>query len=292
MLATATRVIQPPRSSSVFHQMIFAAALAAGLSLGARPALPQSAPQAAIDELRLKVHESPSDPLAYYHLAVALYHSEAHNGLGVIFDQQGKLQEALQEFREAVKTDPDDAEARYNLGLALVRISKDYQQARTELEQAVRLNPKMGKAHYQLGRVYENLGEPAQARREFEQAIALNAEDSKAYFALANLSRKQGDRAAAKAYLAQFNQLKQREMNRDLATREYRSGTLLAQRKEWDRAIEQFRKALELNPGLNVARFNMAGALPEKDDLESAARELRQVVQSSPNGPKHGMNWE
>jgi Flp pilus assembly protein TadD len=37
-----------------------------------------------------------------------------------------------------------------------------------------------------------------------------------------------------------------------------------------------------LNPALNVARFNLAGALREKGDLENAARELRQVAQSSP----------
>jgi tetratricopeptide (TPR) repeat protein len=145
MLAVATGVIQPPRSSSVFHQMIFAAALAAFLFSAASPARPQSSPQASIDELRLKVHESPSDPLAHYQLAVALYHqgrmsgaaqefqkalelrpdlAEARNDLGIIWGQEGKPQEALQEFQEAVKLNPHYFEARYNLALALLRAGK------------------------------------------------------------------------------------------------------------------------------------------------------------------------
>jgi tetratricopeptide (TPR) repeat protein len=212
-----------------------------------------------LDKLCRKVEERPSDPLTHYHLATALYHygklsaaatefqkalalqpglAEAHNDLGVILDQQGKPQEPLQEFGEAVKANPDNPEARYNLGLAFARTSKDYQQARTELEQAVRLNSQMGKAYYELGGVYEDLGDATHARREFEQAIALNAEDSEAHYALASLLRREGDRAASEAHLARFNQLKEQETKRDFATRAYRSGTLLAQRKEWDRAIE------------------------------------------------------
>lgn len=44
------------------------------------------------------------------------------------------------------------------------------------------------------------------------------------------------------------------------------------QQREFDRAIEQSRKALELDPGYSIARYNLAYALEEVGDLEEATR--------------------
>jgi signal transduction histidine kinase len=49
-------------------------------------------------------------------LALRADFAPAHNNLGVLYEQQGRHEEALQEFREAVLADPDYERAYHNLG--------------------------------------------------------------------------------------------------------------------------------------------------------------------------------
>ena len=108
-----------------------------------------------------------------------------------------------------------------------------------------------------MGLVYRHNGDVSRARRELEQAIKLDPEDKEARYALASLLKSSGDLQAATAQFAQVQQLNQQEVSRDLALGANRAGTLMAQKKEWDGAIDQFRRALQLKPGLAEARFNL-----------------------------------
>ena len=45
--------------------------------------------------------------------------AEAHNNLGVLLQEQGKLYEAEKSHRKAIELKPDYAEAHYNLGVLL-----------------------------------------------------------------------------------------------------------------------------------------------------------------------------
>ncbi len=54
-------------------------------------------------------------------LSADLYHGPAHNNLGVIYLEQGKLYEAASEFEWARKLMPGHPDPRLNLGLALER---------------------------------------------------------------------------------------------------------------------------------------------------------------------------
>lgn len=105
MLATRTRIILG-WAEFLFLRSIFAAALAGFLSFAASSACPQGPPPASIDELRLKVQQSPSDPLAHFHLGAALFH-------------QGRINDAAQEFHQALTLRPGLAEAHNDLGIIL-----------------------------------------------------------------------------------------------------------------------------------------------------------------------------
>jgi Flp pilus assembly protein TadD len=118
-------------------------------------------------------------------------------------------------------------------------------------------------AHYELGLAVEREGDLARAEAEFRQAVALDPKDRKAHLALASLLRRRGDTQGAQSEFSVAKQLDQQEVNSDLARGADRAGVLLAEQKQWSAAIEQFQKALQLQPNIGEARFNLAGALLE-----------------------------
>ncbi|WP_141699691.1 tetratricopeptide repeat protein, partial [Nostoc sp. KVJ20] len=64
----------------------------------------------------------------------------AHNNLGRVRYNQGKLEEAISAYQRALQIDPNNATAHYNLGNALYDQGK-VKEAIAELEIAVRLEP-------------------------------------------------------------------------------------------------------------------------------------------------------
>ena len=65
-------------------------------------------------------------------------HAEAHSKLGLVFAQQGRVQDALAELHIAVEVEPGYAEARQNLAMALY-LAGETAKAREQLQEAQRL---------------------------------------------------------------------------------------------------------------------------------------------------------
>jgi Flp pilus assembly protein TadD len=71
-------------------------------------------------------------------LALDAHYAEAHNKLGLLFAQQGRVKDALAQLNVAVADEPDYAEARQNLAMALY-LAGETAKAREQLEAARRL---------------------------------------------------------------------------------------------------------------------------------------------------------
>ena len=206
--------------------------------------------------------------------------SEALNDLGVILDRLGRHEEALESFRRAARCDPKNVEAGYNYAVSLLNRGA-YKEAQSEFERVIHLSPRMSKAHDQLGRVYARMGDAHSARIQFEQAISMDPQNADARYSLAQLLRKAGDTSGAAGQLSEFERLKQEQSRRDDANRSFRAGTLMAEHQDWANAIQQLRRAVQLNPELTVARFNLAGALRESGDIVGALEQFQLVVRDS-----------
>jgi tetratricopeptide (TPR) repeat protein len=99
----------------------------------------------------------------------------AHNNLGMIFMNQGRLEDAVTHFKEAVLDKPDLAEAYYNCGIALLRLNRP-KEAIACNQEALRIRPNYPKAAALLVAVYNDLGiEAAQAGRLDESIRNFNA---------------------------------------------------------------------------------------------------------------------
>jgi tetratricopeptide (TPR) repeat protein len=71
-----------------------------------------------------------------------------HNGLGNVFFNQGKYQEAANQYNEALRINPNYAEARYNIGNAYLMVGNRWL-ALEEYEILKRMNPNLANALYQ-----------------------------------------------------------------------------------------------------------------------------------------------
>jgi Flp pilus assembly protein TadD len=93
--------------------------------------------------------------------------AEKHFRLGFSHQDQGNLDQAIEEYEKAVELNPSHLKARMNLGAAYMRQEK-YDQAIEEFSTVVKLNYYHANAHYNLGYIYSLKGEKEKAQEELK----------------------------------------------------------------------------------------------------------------------------
>jgi tetratricopeptide (TPR) repeat protein len=107
----------------------------------------------------------------------------AHNDLGSIRFDQGRLAEATAEFRAAIRLNPHYPEAYNNLGVALDQ-GGHHAEALDAYRQALAVKPDYAEAHCNLGNVYLETGHPAQAMAEYDRALQFKEPFAEAHYNL------------------------------------------------------------------------------------------------------------
>jgi Flp pilus assembly protein TadD len=97
----------------------------------------------------------------------------AHNGVGLHYFKQGRVDEAVRQYAAALQMNPLYDAAHSNLGRALAG-QRRYDEAVTHFETALSLRPDDVKTRNNLGNVLAQQGRHAEAVREFEEALRLN----------------------------------------------------------------------------------------------------------------------
>lgn len=106
----------------------------------------------------------------------------AHFNLARIYERQGKIEEAIDEYKLALDIRPDYVDAHYNLGLLYL------QQGRTDLAikkftEATRLSPDIAVYYRTLGVAYVQAGRPQEARKAFEKVLSMESSGEQAEYA-------------------------------------------------------------------------------------------------------------
>ena len=94
---------------------------------------------------------------------------EAHNLLGVAFDQKGMAERAQESYARAVKAEPEDAQTLNNLGFSLYQ-SGNYRAAIDKLKRAARLAPNDDRILNNLGLALCRMGKFDDAFKNFARA--------------------------------------------------------------------------------------------------------------------------
>ena len=103
-----------------------------------------------------------------------------HYNLGNVYTEQGKIDEAINEYRMAVQLNPNDAKAHNNLGLSYEHQGR-INEALDEYQAALKLKPDNAIFHYNLGNMYAQQGKIDEAINEYRIALQLNPNHAKAH---------------------------------------------------------------------------------------------------------------
>ncbi len=92
---------------------------------------------------------------------------------GILAEQAGRCERAVELLSKAVAVNPNVAEAHYNHGVALGGV-RQYEEAVASYERAIALKPDYADAYFNRGVALAELGRPVQAVESYDRAIAFN----------------------------------------------------------------------------------------------------------------------
>lgn len=103
----------------------------------------------------------------------------AHNNLGSILGQEGRLSEAIEQFQQTLAINPNYAIAHNNMGLALARLDRG-SEAIEQYELAIKIRPDFTDAHNNLGYALARDHRASEAIRQYELSLQIDPNNASA----------------------------------------------------------------------------------------------------------------
>lgn len=208
----------------------------------------------------------------------------AHFNLGMVYKDQKKWPEAVTAFSEALKYEGDNTNYRYELANAYQQAGR-LESARTEFEATLKLDNRLYKAHYQMAMVLQALEKFAEADQEYRKAIELNPRFPQPFVRLGNLYLDNDyDQEAAQVFRAGIKII---DTDADLHNG---LGEALRKLKQYEGAVPEFKRAMELSSGdVTMAIYNLGMTYKAMDDRKNAKEWLQKFVASG--GGKGGADY-
>jgi tetratricopeptide (TPR) repeat protein len=178
--------------------------------------------------------------------------------LARVLAASGAEQEALPLFRRSVELDPDWAVGHLQLAAALARATR-HAEARDAYDRALELDPASTAARLGRAEVLLEISRPAAATEDLEAVLRSEPDNARASLRLGEARQRLGEADAA---LAAFEvALKGRLEPLERTAALLGAGNLLVESGDLDAAVERYREALKLTPGLDPAESNLAAVL-------------------------------
>jgi len=171
--------------------------------------------------------------------------SLAHFNLGVLYEDQDKLEEAEAAWKKAIEVDPDHAAAHYNLGV-LYKDQDKLEEAEAEYLKAIEVDPDLADAHHNLGVLYKDQDKLEEAEAAWKKAI---------------------------------------EVDPDLAAAHNNLGVLYKDQGKLEEAEAEYLKAIEVDPGLAAAYINLVLIYRMQSQLKKAESTYQVLINIKPNDP-------
>jgi len=168
--------------------------------------------------------------------------AKEHFQKGVEYSRAEKVDLAILEYRKALEFDPNLSLAHVNIGMSYIQ-KKDFDTAVQELKKAIQKEPKLKIAHFNLWWAYRQQGKHDKGISELKTIIAVDPNESNAYQDLGDsyLSDKKMIPEAINAYTQGLSRSK------ESVSLHQKLGKAYELNQQWDKAIEQFQQAIDLN---------------------------------------------
>ncbi len=175
----------------------------------------------------------------------------AHNNLGTLLAQQGRLKDAVYHFSEALRINPEHAGAHLNMGIALDTLGK-YDEAIQHFSDVLRIKPDSAEAHINIGLTLYNLGKLNEAVRHFSEALRINPESAQVHVSIGNALDNMGSSKEAVLHYLKALQIKP-----DYAEANMNLGITLMKQGNFKDAGRHFSEVLRIKPGYKDAEANL-----------------------------------
>jgi tetratricopeptide (TPR) repeat protein len=233
----------------------------------------------AIEEYRLAIE---SDPGSEY----------LTSGLAELYAKTGRIRDAVLEAQDIIKRDPNNLEAHKLLGRIYLRSLGDDQGggsanssngsenvlklAIEQYEEIVKLEPDSVDNHLLLGRLYRLNNDLQKAEGEFKIAVKLDPSSEDAVTTLALLYTEEGDSTRAAQVLSSVPDASRSAKLYSVM------GYTYEQQKEYKKAIDAYRKAIELDRDNLDAIRGLAQNLLNDGQTDAALEQYKIIAEANP----------
>lgn len=145
------------------------------------------------------------------------------------------------------------------------------------------VHPEWADVHFKLARAYEAKGSHGKAISEYKKAISINPDYIDACRCLGELYSDEGFYNEA---IEQFNIVLNKKIRFDYADIHRNKGFALEKIGKEEQAIEEYKKALEINPDYSEANFNMAKIHYRKKSFKKALEYISRAIKRSPGNKR------
>jgi protein O-mannosyl-transferase len=212
-----------------------------------------------------------SEALYEHALAVTSGNYIAHANLGNLFEDEGKLDAAANEFQQVIPLVPKIGKAYNDLG-KVYALQGRMEEATEMFSNAVRLNPGLAQARWNLGSAWLQKGMVAKGLAEMKSGVALSPDDVEAHRKLADALLKLGKSAEAMPYCEMVVKAEPKD-----ARAHFVLGQAHLEQKQLEEATANFKEAVRLAPEAQQALNALAWvyATSSRADMRNGPEAVR-----------------
>ncbi len=205
-------------------------------------------------------------------LQIAPHLGPAYNNLGALYLRQKEYKKAADVLEKGLKIDPTMSSASALLGISLYEMG-EYAGARRRLETALRANPKDDNAELFLSNDLIKLNEWDSAAAHLRQLAQRQPNNQEIWYLLGKVHMKLSEQALAKLNEIDPNSVWVHEV----------SGEIMESMKNYDGALLEYKKAVEIAPQQPGFHYALANAYWSLQSWDGATQQFREELAIDPS---------
>ena len=196
----------------------------------------------------------------------------AYNNLGALYLKQGQFEQAAQVLEQGLKINPRMISALALSGIAEYNLGR-YDEARTHLEAALRANPQDANAESYLASTLMKSGDLEDAAKCLEKVTQRNPTNQEALYNLGKVYMQLSQKALGKLNQIDPNSYFVHEI----------SGEIMESMQNYDGALVEYKKAVEMEPKRSGAHLRLATAYWSLRMWKPAEEQFRAELENDPS---------
>lgn len=204
-------------------------------------------------------------------LKVAPHLGPAYNNLGALYLRQRQYTKAIAILKQGLEVDRSMYSATILLGIAYYEAG-DYKEARQPLEAAVRANPKDNNAELYLAKDLIKLEDFDPAAMHLQELTKREPKNQEIWYMLGNVYMRLSEAALAKVDAIDPDSVLSHEIR----------GDVMASMKNFDGALVQYKKAVDLAPQQSGTHYKLGDAYWQLEDWADATEQFQAELINDP----------